>query len=204
VSTAFCAAILAGGRARRLGGARKALLEVDGRAIVDLQLDVLAPRTGRIAAVLAHGDDDQPFTRRGLTVLRDPIRGAGPIAALSGALAWASGDALLALACDMPFIDGRVVDLVVARARGGADLAVPIADGRVQPLLACYGARCRALVDAALAAGEWRLASLPDAARATGLTVEEIAESEIRTIDPELRSLVNINEPSDRIWIERR
>ena len=203
MTTAFCAAILAGGRARRLGGARKALLDVDGRAIIDLQLEVLAPRTGRIAAVLARGDDDEPFTSRGLAVLRDPVDDAGPIAALSAALAWAADDPLLALACDMPFIDGRVVDLVVARARG-ADLAVPIADGRVQPLLACYGTRCRALVDAALAAGDRRLASLPDAARASGLTVEEIAESEIRTVDAQLRSLVNINESSDRIWIERR
>jgi molybdopterin-guanine dinucleotide biosynthesis protein A len=203
VTAAFCAAILAGGRARRLGGARQALLEVDGRAIIDLQLDVLAPLTARIAAVLARGDDDEPFARRGLAVLRDRVDDAGPIAALSAALAWAAEDPLLALACDMPFIDGRVVDLVVARARG-ADLAVPIADGRVQPLLACYGTRCQALVAAALAAGDRRLASLPDAARATGLTVEEIPESEIRRIDPELRSLVNINEPSDRSWIERR
>jgi molybdopterin-guanine dinucleotide biosynthesis protein A len=60
------------------------------------------------------------------------------------------------------------------------------------------------VVDAALAGGDRRLVSLPDAARASGLTVEEIAESEIRTIDPELRSFANINEPSDRIWIERR
>ena len=88
-----------------------------------------------------------------------------------------------------------------ARTRG-ADLAVPIAHGRPQPLLACYGARCGALVDAALAAGDLRLVSLPETARASGLTVEEIDESEIRTIDSELRSFVNINEPSDRIWID--
>jgi len=201
--TPFCAAILAGGRARRLGGARKALIEVDGRAILDRQLEVLAPRASRIAAVLAAEDDGEPFERRGLTVLRDPVEGAGPIAALAAALAWAGGEPLLALACDMPFIDGGVVDLVVARSRG-ADLAVPCADGRVQPLLACYGAQCRALVDSSLARGDRRLASLPDAARATGLTVEEISGTEIRKIDPELRSFVNINEPSDRIWIERR
>ncbi len=201
--TSFSAAILAGGRARRLGGAQKALLEVDGRAILDRQLEVLAARTRRIAAVLAEGDDGEPYARRGLTVLRDPVDGAGPIAALAAALAWAGGEPLLVLACDMPFIDGGVIDLVVARSRG-ADLAVPRADGRVQPLLACYGARCRALVDSSLARGDRRLASLPDAARATGLTVDEISGTEIRTIDPELRSFVNINEPSDRIWIERR
>ncbi len=196
-----CAAILAGGRARRLGGARKALLEIGGRAIVDRQLEVLAPRFARLAAVLRRDDDDEPFARRGLVVLRDPVDGAGPLAGLAAALAWAAGDTLLALACDMPLIDAQVVELVTSRARG-ADLAVPVAHGRPQPLLACYGARCRALVDAALAAGDLRLVSLPETARATGLTVAEISESEIRTIDPELRSFANINEPSDRIWID--
>ena len=195
-------AILAGGRALRLGGARKALIEVGGRAILDRQLDVLRPRAQRIAAVLAPADDDTAFTARGLAIARDPVAGAGPLAGLAAALVWAVGDPLLALACDMPLIDGAVVDLVAARARGGADLAVPIAHGRAQPLCACYGARCRALVDAALAAGNLRLASLPDAARASGLTVEEIDESEIRTVDPELRSFANINQPTDRIWID--
>ncbi len=199
----FAAAILAGGRARRLGGARKALLEVGGRAIIDRQLDVLRPRASRIAAVLREEDDDAPFTARGLEVVRDRVDGKGPLAGLAAALAWASGEPLLALACDMPLIDPHIVDLVTERVRTrGADLAVPIAHGRPQPLLACYGARCGALVDAALAAGDLRLVSLPETARASGLTVEEINESEIRTIDSELRSFANINEPSDRIWID--
>ena len=199
----FAAAILAGGRARRLGGARKALLEVGGRAIIDRQLDVLRPRASRIAAVLRSDDDDAPFTTRGLEVLRDRVDGKGPLAGLAAALAWAAGEPLLALACDMPLIDPHIVELVTERVRtSGADLAVPIAHDRPQPLLACYGARCGALVDAALAAGDLRLVSLPDTARASGLTVEEINESEIRTIDSELRSFANINEPSDRIWID--
>jgi molybdenum cofactor guanylyltransferase len=199
----FSAAILAGGRARRLGGARKALLEIGGRAIIDRQLDVLRPRASRIAAVLRSDDDDTPFTARGLEVVRDRVDGKGPLAGLAAALAWAGGDTLLAVACDMPLIDPHIVDLVTGRARTrGADLAVPIAHGRPQPLLACYGARCGALVDAALAAGDLRLVSLPETARASGLTVEEIDESEIRTIDSDLRSFVNINEPSDRIWID--
>jgi molybdopterin-guanine dinucleotide biosynthesis protein A len=199
----FSAAILAGGRARRLGGARKALLEVGGRAIIDRQLDVLRPRASRIAAVLRIDDDDAPFVARGVEVLRDRVDGKGPLAGLAAALAWAAGEPLLALACDMPLIDPHIVDLVTERVRTrGADLAVPIAHGRPQPLLACYGARCGSLVAAALAAGDLRLVSLPETARASGLTVEEINESEIRTIDSELRSFVNINEPSDRIWID--
>jgi molybdenum cofactor guanylyltransferase len=194
------AAILAGGRATRMGGRAKSLIEVEGIAIIDRQMQVLrglfAP--GALAAVLAAdsgADDAAPFAIRGLEVLRDRASGQGPLAGLAAALEWAAGAPLLAIACDMPYVDGRVIELVLARA--AADIAVPLTDGRYQPLLACYSARCAPLIERELAAGRLRASALPDAARAAGLVVDEIDAREIRTIDPELRSFANLNRPID-------
>jgi molybdenum cofactor guanylyltransferase len=202
--TAPRAAILAGGQARRMGGINKALLEVDGRAIVDRQLEVLrrifAP--GSLAAVIAAdaGDDAAaPFVARGLEVLRDRESGQGPLAGLAAALAWADGASLFALACDMPYVSYAVVDAIVARARAGADIVHPVAGGRPQPLLACYSPRCAPIVERELAAGRVRLSALPDAARAAGLVVDIIDEDGIRKLDPDLRSLANFNRPSDAL-----
>jgi molybdopterin-guanine dinucleotide biosynthesis protein A len=98
----------------------------------------------------------------------------------------------------MPFVDRRVVEIVIDRARSSsADIAVPVAGGRHQPLLACYSPRCGALVARQLAAGARRMSALPAAGRAAGLVVDEIDEREIRTVDPQLRSFVNINRASD-------
>lgn len=197
------AAILAGGRASRMGGLQKALLEVDGRAILDRQLDALRPlfAPGSIAAVVAAGaspEEAAPFTARGLTVLRDREAGQGPLAGLAAALAWADGALLFALACDMPRVDRRVIELIVGRARArSADIALPRAGERLQPLLACYSPRCLALVERELGAGRLRAAALAVAAREGGLTVDVIDAEEIRTVDPYLRSLVNVNRPSD-------
>ncbi len=197
------AAILAGGRATRMDGRNKALVEVEGRTILDRLLDALRPPfgPGALAAVLATDAtpaDEAPFAARGLALLRDSAGGQGPLAGLAAALDWC-GDALLfAVACDMPFVDRRVIEIVIDRARASAaDIALPIAGGRHQPLLACYSPRCGALVARQLAAGARRMSALPDAARAAGLVVDEIDENEIRTVDPQLRSFVNINRASD-------
>jgi len=203
MSAEIRAAILAGGRASRMGGRNKALLEVEGRAILDRLLDALRPlfAPGALAAVLAADAapaDEAPFAARGLELLRDSASGQGPMAGLAAALDWSGGALLLAVACDMPFVDRRVIEIVVARARASpADIALPVAGGRLQPLLACYSPRCAALVARQLAAGARRMSDLPDAARAAGLVVDEIDEREIRTVDPDLRSFANINRVSD-------
>ena len=197
------AAILAGGRATRMGGGNKALIEVEGRAILDRLVDELRPLVspGALAAVLATDAapaDEEPYAARGLVLLRDRAGGQGPMAGLAAALDWCGEALLFAVACDMPFVDRRVIQIVIDRARASsADIALPIAGGRHQPLLACYSPRCRALVARQLAAGARRMSALPDAARAAGLVVDEIDEREIRTVDPQLRSFANINRASD-------
>ena len=214
------AAILAGGRASRMGGAQKALLEVDGRAILDRQLDALGlpanhrkgsagmtnpggrPAVDEVAVVLPAGAgaaEEAPFAARGLVLLRDGAEGRGPVEGLATALAWSGARPLLALACDMPYVTREAIDVVLAHARAsGADLALPVVGGRREPLLAWYGPRCAAIVRGAADGGRPRLRDLPDAARAAGLVVEEIDEGRFRNDGSDLRAFVNVNEPRDR------
>jgi molybdopterin-guanine dinucleotide biosynthesis protein A len=189
-----------------MGGENKALVEVGGRTILDRQLDVLRPRFSRIAVVLAAGAgerDAAPYRARQLEVIGDRLTNRGPLAGLAVALEWAAraGAArLFAVACDMPYIDGAVVDFILLRASArSADLAVPVIGGRSEPLCACYDSGLLDLVERELAAGRLAVAALGAAARAAGLRVEELTESELRTLDPNLLSLTNLNRPSDRI-----
>ena len=191
------AAILAGGRASRMGGVQKALLEVDGRAILDRQLDALAGAVDEVAAVLPAGagaGDEAPFAARGLVLLRDGAAGRGPVEGLATALAWSAARPLLALACDMPYVTRAAIDVVLAHARAsGADLALPVVGGRREPLLAWYGPRCAARVRSAADGGRLRLRDFPDAARASGLVVEEIDEGRFQNAGSDLRAFVNVN-----------
>ena len=138
--------LLTGGASRRMGS-DKALLEVDGRRMVD-----------RAAAVLAAVAD--PVLEvgpgwSGLPAVREDPPGAGPLAAVStgaAALRAAGHDGpVLVLAVDMPRVGVEVLRLLAERA--GPATAVPLADGHPQVLCGRYGPKALAEVDRLLAAG---------------------------------------------------
>jgi molybdopterin-guanine dinucleotide biosynthesis protein A len=146
---AYDAVVLAGGGARRLGGADKPGLRVGGRALLDRVLAACAD--ARTTVVVA---DPRP-TVRPVTWAREDPPGAGPVAALDAGLRRTGADRVVVLSADLPFLgSGTVRRLLSALRSGGTDAALLTdADGREQPLVAAYSA-------AALRRG---LASLGDA-----------------------------------------
>ena len=141
VGEGFCAVVLAGGRASRLGGVDKAGIEIAGRTLLARALESVIDA----AEVVVVGE--QVVTDRPVTfVLEDPRHG-GPVAALL-----TGRDALLrrtptlaVLAVDMPRLEARTLDRLraAARDRDGAVLVGP--DGRRQLALVLDLARLDAV-----------------------------------------------------------
>jgi molybdopterin-guanine dinucleotide biosynthesis protein A len=75
----WTAAILAGGRARRLGGLDKSALPVGERSVLDRQLGMLRALTPHILIV---GRDDLSYREAGVPVVVDRIAGAGALGGL--------------------------------------------------------------------------------------------------------------------------
>lgn len=132
-ATAPCpAVILAGGRGRRMGGADKALVHLDGRPLLDHVLDRLTPQAGPIA-VNANGPADR-FAAFGLPVLPDSVPGwPGPLAGILAALDWAAslGAArVVTVAADTPFFPNDLVARLASasEAAGGALALAATAD----------------------------------------------------------------------------
>ena len=183
--------IVAGGKASRLGGRIKALLDIDGRTMLDRLLDVLAPR---FAALAISANDALPFASHGLPVLADQIPDQGPLAGILSALQWCRESYLLVVPCDMPFLDGRIVDLLLARRAPGVDAIVPFVNDLPEPLLALYHQRCTGALAARLQQGKYKASGL---VTDEGLNVYRVQESEIRAVDPHLDCLTNINSQAD-------
>jgi molybdopterin-guanine dinucleotide biosynthesis protein A len=184
-------AILAGGRARRLGGAIKPLLIVEGRRIIDRQLDVLGPLFATIVLV---ANEPAPFAGLDLAIIPDRVGpGHGPLGGIDAALACLapSFQSVVCVAGDMPFLQPAV-----QRARRDAPPAlavVPRIAGRPEPLCARYDRSFAPIVAGALAAGQLAVHAL--LARSGVAFIEEPA---LRGLDPELRTFVNVNTPADR------
>ena len=186
------AAIIAGGGARRLGGVAKPFVAVDGRPIVDRQLEVLRPLFPRILAVLAQDSEAEPWRARGLEILADPVPGAGPLAGVAGALAAVSADdAVVCLAGDLPFPTAALLSALRDRAPA-ADALVPRVNGRAEPLCARYAARLLPELRARLGDGRLALHALLEETATFWLTGNEVA-----ALDPSGAAFLNVNTADD-------
>ena len=99
------AAIIAGGRAQRLGGLEKSDLVIGGRRIVDRQLSVL----GHVAEhILIVSNDHHAFRASGLQVCADLMPGAGPLSGLYTALVRSPTARTIVVACGLAVFDSIV------------------------------------------------------------------------------------------------
>jgi len=182
------AAILAGGRSVRMG-TNKALLEVDGKGMLERTADVLRPLVDDLFLV---ADDSAPYAGLGLPVIPDIYPGRGPIGGIHAALQHAAQPLVLCVASDMPHLGRGVIELLLSSARPDDDALIPRIDGRTEPLLAIYSRNARPGFERAIAAGNLRVVEA-----VAGLRVRFIDEPALRIADPGLRSFVNVNTPKD-------
>ena len=192
--TALGAVVLCGGQSRRMGQP-KAWLEFGPERLLQRVVRLVESGTGGgpVVVVAAPGQDCPPLPRA-VTVVRDEVSGRGPLQGLAAGLAALPGSVELAYASatDVPFLEpawiGRLRDLI-----GEDDLAIPLALGYHHPLAALYRPRTVLPVIAALLhADRLRPVFLMDSLRTRVVTALEL-----RTVDPELKTLRNLNEPGD-------
>ncbi|MCX2922167.1 NTP transferase domain-containing protein [Streptomyces sp. NEAU-W12] len=151
------ALVLAGGGARRLGGADKPGVRVGGRALLDR---VLAACSGaRTTVVVA---DPRP-TSRSVSWAREEPPGGGPLAALDAGLRLSTAEYAVLLSADLPFLDAATVDelLTTLRTSTADGVLLTDADGRDQPLVAAYRTAALRRELAALTERHGALAGLP-------------------------------------------
>lgn len=181
------ALIVAGGKATRLGGVDKRAIVVDGRTIFERQI---AAVSRLVHEVIVSGRTEVAGYRN----VVDAVPGLGPLSGIAAGLDSAETPWLLVLAGDMPRIDPAVIELVLSRAGEADAVGIRIA-GRAEPLFSLLRvAVWRPIARARLAARQLRVSALltEESAR-----VHWIEEAELRAVDPQLRSLHNVNTPED-------
>ncbi|MBX3746704.1 MAG: molybdenum cofactor guanylyltransferase [Verrucomicrobiae bacterium] len=130
----FSAVILAGGASSRMGR-DKAWIELDGHPLLRRQLDLA--RAAGADDLWISGRPDTDYSGLDAPVLLDRTPGLGPLAGLHRGLEAARHDLVLALAVDLARLTPDWLRLVAGHGAPGCG-AVPVADGRPQPLAAFY------------------------------------------------------------------
>ncbi|MDT0455800.1 DUF6457 domain-containing protein [Streptomyces sp. DSM 41527] len=190
--TAYDTIVLAGGAARRLGGADKPALSVGARPLLDRVL-AACPDAAITVVVGPH----RPTTRAVVRALEDPP-GGGPLAALDAGLRHTTAPTVLVLSADLPFLTTATVQGLLAAATGprgdtgagssavgpedsgappcGDGAMLQDASGRDQPLVAAYRAASLRRELARVRAGHGTLAGLPLRALVNGLRLERVPD----------------------------
>lgn len=153
--------VLAGGAARRMGGADKALLEIEGVTLLDRVLGAARPVCDRLVVV----GPVRPTSVAGVEFVVEGEPGGGPAAAVATGLdSLPDCDVVVVLAVDLPLLTTTHVSaLLAALDRAGADAAAA-GDGKgPNPLLAAYRAPALARHAAALSPGDPARGLLPPA-----------------------------------------
>lgn len=188
--------ILAGGRATRMGGGDKGLLDLDGKSILSHVMDRLAPQVAGLA-LNANGDTAR-FAETGLPVLSDSIAEfPGPLAGVLAGLDWAAeqgAETIVTAAADTPFFPSDLIARLTFKADGMAHPLVLAASrdpdsGKLwrQPTFGLWPVSLRDDLRAALQDGLRKVVMWTD--RHDG----RLAEFPVTGIDP----FFNVNTPED-------
>jgi len=171
-----------------MGGRTKAFLSIEGKRIIDRQLDVLRPM---FSEIWISANAPEPFAELGLPIVPDAVPESGPLGGILAVLEAADAPRVFFVAGDMPFILADAVRLV-SQHPDEAPVLVPIVNGQPEPLFARYARRCAASIRLRLAAGQRKATCFH-----SDFSVRVVAEDELRAVDPTLQSLSNVNRPED-------
>jgi molybdopterin-guanine dinucleotide biosynthesis protein A len=184
--------ILCGGQSSRMGRPKACLPfagEIMLRRVVRLLGEVpLAP-----IVVVAAPDQELPPLPSGIEVVRDRLRGRGPLQGLAGGLTALAGraDAAYISSCDVPFLRPAFVRRLMAL-RGDHAICVPDVHGYRHPLAAVYRLDVQSVVSQLLEENRLRPAFLFDRVPTRLVTPDELVD-----VDPDFSSLRNLNTPEE-------
>ncbi len=179
--------ILAGGENRRMGR-DKAFLELGGRPVIELVLEVFRELFGRIIVVTNTPERYRPYD---VEVIQDALDLRCPLTGIYSGLLASRDDLHFVAACDMPFLNGRLISHLLQTA-DTHDAVVPLVNGLPEPLHAVYRRRIAPVIGDQLRRGERKISRLFDVVDVRYATDEEVAR-----FDPQRRSFRNLNTPAD-------
>jgi len=175
--------ILAGGKSRRMG---------ENKAFIDLGGVPLFERVYRIfkeifTEIIVVANDTGFFEGYEARLQKDILLNKGPLGGLYTGLSYSSNYHAFCTACDMPLLNPRLIKYMVEE-RGEYDVIVPKTPDGLHPLHAIYSKKCLPPMRQLLDRDDLKIVNFFHRVR-----VRYIDETEIRKVDPHMRSLINVN-----------
>ncbi|MDH3355917.1 MAG: molybdenum cofactor guanylyltransferase [Desulfobacteraceae bacterium] len=181
--------ILAGGKNSRFSGKNKALVRIGGKRILDRIYEVFTILFDKIILVT---NDPVQYMEWDFDIVTDifPIRSS--LTGIHTGLFYITTPYAFFVACDIPFIRKELIEILLDGVEPGIDIVIPETSKGVEPLCSVYSKRCFKPIEEQLEKKSLKIQRVFQKVR-----VKKIPEDILRTIDPDLVSLYNINTPDD-------
>lgn len=185
--------VLAGGRATRMGGEDKGLVELAGRPMVEHVLDALVPQVGSV--LINANRNRERYAAYGYAVVADESADfQGPLAGMCAALARVRTPLALFVPCDSPLLPADLLRrLAVAMVREEAEIAAAFGAERLQPVFALIQARLLPDLRAYLAGGDRKIDRWYAQHRCARADFSDIPDT-----------FINVNTPQERARLAAR
>jgi len=179
--------IMAGGRSQRMGQ-NKSFVSIQGKPMIEHILERLASLQCPTLLITSLFDDYKQYN---LPMFADIIPDQGALGGLYTALHVSETPSVLCVACDMPFIN---IDLLrhMISLRERADVIAAYFDETWQIFPALYNKTALPHFKSALDSQTLRMQKIFQ-----GMAVHTLTQADLAPIDPDLRSFININTPSE-------
>ncbi|MDI6888072.1 MAG: molybdenum cofactor guanylyltransferase [Methanocellales archaeon] len=189
------AVILAGGQSTRFG-ADKSLIPVGNRPTIRYVMDNVSGVVDEVVVVARDVEQGKRICSAigEVNLAYDPIIGYGPVAGILAGLRSARAEYVITLACDMPLVNPDIINLLFSLAKGYDAVVPKWPDGNLEPLHAVYKrSRMAKACEKAIELGE-RIILAPLRALPR---IRYVSTEELREIDLDLRTFINVNTPDD-------
>ena len=181
-------------------GTPKAALEWHGSTLLRRVVGVMGRSIDGPVVVVRASGQTLPWLPDGIEVVEDAREGRGPLQGLAAGLAAVRdrADAAYVSSTDVPLLHPRFVRRVLAALDDDVDVVLPEVGGFRHPLAAVYRTELVDVVERLIAEDRMRPAFLFEACRVRRLDADALlADPALAALDPDLDSVLNINEPSD-------
>jgi molybdopterin-guanine dinucleotide biosynthesis protein A len=180
------AAILVGGKSRRFGS-DKVFMKIGNLSVSRNLYDNFS----RIFTDVFFVSNEEKKIVKNQTLYIDLFQGKGPLGGLYTALKYAAHSYCFVTACDTPFINGKLVELLWDNIKE-ADAVIPVWDGKTEPLAAFYHIRCKKIIEELLETKNLSMKNFIEQINAARINLNEVySSSELQ------RLFLNINTPGN-------
>jgi molybdopterin-guanine dinucleotide biosynthesis protein A len=180
------AALLSGGRGKRFPYP-KGLIDIGGNKLIEINLNLLSDLA---EDVFISTNTPELYFHMGFPVVGDLVSPSGPMSGIFSVLFSSEAPEVFVTACDMPYIKKELMTYIIKNR--AAQATVPVFRGRPEPMLAVYSRELLNIMEELIREGKSSLTHMLDE-----VDVNYIEEEDIRKIDREGRSFININTPED-------